>query len=56
MEGAMVGDEHQDIARGVEYGRAMTAVGQVLFYIVTQVRCYRVVDVIRNLMPHMFAV
>src|SRR5262249_2713180 len=56
LEGPVVGRQDQDVPRGIEDGRADLAVLAVPLDLRTKLGRHGVVDVVRDLRPHMLAV
>src|SRR5579871_219747 len=56
LEGALVGDQHEDVAGRIQHGSAVAAVGEVLLHGVAELLRDGAVDIVRNLVPHMPAI
>jgi hypothetical protein len=56
IERPIIGNQHQDVARGIEHGGAMAAIGEMQFDLIAQLRRDRSVDVVGNLFPDVPAI
>jgi hypothetical protein len=56
FESSIIRNQHKNVSRGVEHGRAVPAVSKVSFDRLAQIGVNRSLDVVRDLAPNVFAI